>query len=682
VTRTLPSRVPARAGVTRRFPAVALLAGLLAVLISAPAGIGPRAVATAATTDLTLVTDATLTVQPAQGRVHVAMAVTARNTTSDTRTTTFWFDHGFLAVQGGATGAKITGAKGATVSVASRSADAVLLRIGFGARLYSGKAQTFQLSFDLPGTGAAANRLVRVGKTLVTFPVWAYASTGATGSRVTVRFPAGYDVTVESGTFASRTAGADGGTVLSSGTLASPLSFFAYVSGEQPATYRVSSVAAPVSGATIDLTMRAWADDPPWATRVGGMFIKALPILRTAIGIPWPHAGPIVVQEAVSRTADGYAGRYDGATGTIEVAYWASQAVMVHEAAHGWFNGSLLADRWAIEGFAALYAQRALAALKIKASPPALTAALAKVAYPLNGWTADTAPDPTIEAYGFAGSYALAAAIAKRAGDAALVRVWTDAAGGIGAYQPPPAATGGVTAPETVDAPPDWRGLLDLLEAETNKTFTDLWQGSVVRPGEVALLDARTAARTAYTRTLAVAGDWTLPRTIRDALRGWQFDAATAAMADARTVIAQHAALVAEAARVDLAIPDAMRPLFESGRFSAAASEGDVELRALDAVAVAEGQQTSRDDLLSSVGLLWSAPDADLAAAKAALAAGQLDIAVTSASAAGRTWTGAWQEGRRRALLGIALLAMVIVLGTSIATRARRTRRPVRAAGA
>jgi hypothetical protein len=412
------------------------------------------------------------------------------------------------------------------------------------------------------------------------------------------------------------------------------------------------------------------------------MFGKALPVLRAAVGIPWPHAGPIVVQEAISRTVDGYAGRYDNATGMIEVAYWASQAIMVHEAAHGWFNGSLLADRWATEGFAALYAQRALATLKIKASPPALTAALQKVAYPLNGWPADTAPDPKIEAYGYAGSYALAAAIAKRAGDAALVRVWADAAGRIGAYQPSASATGGAAVPETVDAAPDWRGLLDLLEAETNMSFTDLWQASVVRPGEAALLDARTAARTAYTRTLAVAGDWALPRSIRDALRSWQFDAATAAMGDARTVLAQNAALAGEAARVGLALPDAMRPLFEAGRFSAAAAEGDAELRALDAVAVAEGQRTPDDDLLSRVGVLWSAPEADLAAAKAALASGQLDIAVSSATAAGREWTGAWQEGRRRALLAVAFLAMVIVLGASIATRARRARRPVRAAEA
>ena len=660
----------------RRFAAVALVAGVLGVLLAPPAGLEPASVASATTTDLTLVTDAVDTVVPAKGLVHVSMVVTATNNRAETRTTRYWFDHGFLAVQAGVVAPRITGAKGGTVTVASRTAGATLLKIGFGVKVYSGKALTFRVSFDLPGKGTAASRLVRVGKSLVTFPVWAYASEGATGSRVTVRFPAGYDVTVASGSFANRGTGSDGGTVLASGPLAAPLSFFAYVSGEQPATYRVSPLAVIVGDGTVALTLRAWADDRTWAMGVTGAFRKALPALRSAIGIAWPHADPVTVQEAISRSADGYAARYDGATGTIDVAYWASQATMVHEAAHGWFNGALLADRWASEGFASLYAQRVLAKLKIKATPPKVTPALAKVAFPLNAWPADGAPDARAEAWGFAGSYVLAATIAKRAGDEALARVWADAAGRIGAYQPPTAVAGG--APEKVDAAPDWRGLLDLLETETRMDFADLWRAGVVRPGEAALLDQRAAARTDYTRTLAVANGWALPRSVRDALRAWRFDAATTQLADARTVLAQHAALVQEAARVDLALPDGMRPLFEAGRMSAAAAEGDAELAALAAVTAAEGQRTADDDLLSRIGMLWSQPEADLAAAKTALSAGRLDEAAASATVAGRAWSGAWQEGRRRALVAAAVAALFVVLGSALVSRARRAGRPVR----
>ncbi len=172
------------------------------------------------------------------------------------------------------------------------------------------------------------------------------------------------------------------------------------------------------------------------------------------------------------------------------------------------------------------------------------------------------------ETYGYAASLELASQIAERAGDEALRAVWSKAADRVGAYQPPqvaghPAASPTVT--EGVEGPPDWRGLLDLLEEETARTFTDLWRTWVVRPEEEALLDARAAARLSYERTLAVAGDWTLPRPIRDALRAWQFDAAEQLMADARTVIAQRDAVQAMASRDGLTLDNTMYTLFERG---------------------------------------------------------------------------------------------------------------------
>ena len=118
---------------------------------------------------------------------------------------------------------------------------------------------------------------------------------------------------------------------------------------------------------------------------------------------------------------------------------------MIHEAAHAWFNGSLLADRWANEGFASLYAQRAAAAIKEKAASPALTDDLKKAAIPLDAWapaTPDAEGDATsataaaTERYGYAASLALAKAIAERAGDDTLKAVWARAAARIGAYQP------------------------------------------------------------------------------------------------------------------------------------------------------------------------------------------------------------------------------------------------------
>ena len=160
----------------------------------------------------------------------------------------------------------------------------------------------------------------------------------------------------------------------------------------------------------------------------------------------------------------------------------------------------------------------------------------------------------------------------------------------IGAYQPAAGegAAAAAVAPETVDGPPDWRGLLDLLEARTGQDFTDLWREWVVRPEEAALLDARAEARLSYERTLALAGDWSLPRSIRDALRAWQFDTAEQLMADARTVLAQRGAVESMAADDGLTLPAEMQALFESGDLVQASGRAEAERNAMLAIAQAD----------------------------------------------------------------------------------------------
>ena len=97
---------------------------------------------------------------------------------------------------------------------------------------------------------------------------------------------------------------------------------------------------------------------------------------------------------------------FDGGAGRIQVAYDAAPAVILHEAAHAWFNGGFVADRWTVEGFASYYASKAGPTLKIKATLPALTPALLAKRFPLNAWasdsTPDTTPNPVADAYGLA----------------------------------------------------------------------------------------------------------------------------------------------------------------------------------------------------------------------------------------------------------------------------------------
>jgi hypothetical protein len=677
----------------------ALLGALTVALIAPAAGILPVTPTRAAATDLTLVTDAVYTVEPDHNRVRISMSIVARNHLTETRTRRHYFDHASLAVQPGTSGFRLTGAPGASVRVVARRAKYTLLRINFGSRLYDGKSRTFRLTFSQVDRGRVVDRDLRIGPGFVTLPVWAYGSTGARGSTVRVRFPAGYDVTVESGKFASNTRTASGGTELASGPIAAPLTWFAYVSAQSDPVYAETSLNIDVGQQSVPLTIRAWANDAGWARRTRTLFEQALPSLAADIGIDWPTGEPTVVQEAANRSKDAYAGRYDPAQRTIELAYWADPLVAVRQAAHGWFNGSLLADRWASEGFASLYAERTAAALGLdgsagtsasgdiastgdtsgtgavaaETSPSEVADALKADVLPLNAWAdPPDPPDRTTEAYGLAASEALAAAIRERAGDDALRRVWADIAAGVGAYQPP---DGTASEPEGVAGAPDWRGLLDLLEAETGKDFTDLWRTWVLRADELPLLEERAAARLEYQQTLAVAGDWALPRRIRDAMRAWQFDTARQLLADARNVIAEHHAVQQLAASEGLTIPTTMRQPFEAGLFSDAAQRAQDDRNAILAIVQAEHARDDATDALTQIGMLGENPEADLANARLGLAAGNLDQTLGAADAAYRAWADAWQEGRRRALLAVAALATALVLGSTIFERARRARR-------
>jgi len=151
--------------------------------------------------------------------------------------------------------------------------------------------------------------------------------------------------------------------------------------------------------------------------------------------------------------------------------------------AHVWFDGALLADRWASEGFASYYAVRAAKTIGEKGvAGPKLSPALEAVRVPLNAWaTPGDAPgtaSPTVETAESAAALTLAGLIAERAGPAGLTAIWQAIREGRAAYQ----ATGQRATLETSDAAPDWRGLLDLFEERTAADYGDLWTAWVVRP--------------------------------------------------------------------------------------------------------------------------------------------------------------------------------------------------------
>ncbi len=633
----------------------------------------PAAPAAAATPDLTLVTNATYTVDPDHARIAIGVDIVATNHLSDTVTRRYYFDRGYLAVMPGTSGFSLS-ASGAspTVSVAKRTNDYTLLLLSFGTKVYSGQSMTLHLAFDLKDPGGAPTRPIRVGQALVTFPIWSFATDSTPGSQVTLLIPADFTVQFTSGQLDGPSTDANGRQVFTSGRLADPLSFFAYVIADRPGAYAETAITTTVGDRPAALRLRAWSDDRAWSERVGALFQKGLPVLGTAIGLRYPRVEPLIVQEAVSRTLGGYAGLFDPSSGRIDVDYAAGPFVILHEASHIWFNGSLLADRWANEAFASHYAAVAAKAIGVDAHPDPLTPELEKSAIPLNAWGAIGESSQDVEAYAYAASVALADKIAERAGSDGLQRVWAAASDREAPYQPRRAG-----APiERIDAAPDWRGLLDLLETSTGQRFDDLWRQYVVRPTETALLEQRAGARDEYAKVVAEAADWELPRAIRQAMTAWQFDVANGLLAQAAGVLDQRAAIATRASAVGLTPPKTLQQIFEGDRgLRAAAAEGDAELAAIATVGAAAATRPADPDLVQRLGLVGSEPDADLAAARAAFAAGDLQSAVDRSESARVAWTSARDVGTRRALSSLGVVLLVALFGAIAVSRVRGGRR-------
>ena len=663
----LAGRKPAGRKPAGRRLLVAMLALLTAVtalpVFAVVPGTPLSAPTVAAATGLTVTADARYVVDPAKHRVRVAVGLTATNHRSDTKTRRYYYDRTFLAVQPGTTNFRITssGAK-PTVRVQRTTKTHNLLRIDFGGQLAAKATRKLNLSFDIVDKGGAPTRTTRIGTSLVSFGAWGFGTEGTSGGTVSVTFPAGFSVDVDAAGLSGPRKDAAGNTVFRTGRLANPLTFFAYFVADRPGAFAETSFQVPIAGRSIPVTLRAWPDDPAWAKRVGDLLKRGLPALAADIGLPWTVDRPLIVEESLSRSATGFAGRFDPPAGRIEIAYYATPYVVLHEAAHAWFDGSLVADRWASEGFASWYALRAAKAIGEKGvTAERLTPELEAARVPLNAWAPPGAGDATADAAGYAASLELATLLAQRAGVDGLTAVWRAIHERRAAYQP----VGPQAALETADAAPDWRGLLDLFEERTATTYDDLWAAWVVRPEEQALLTQRGQARAAYRDVLERAGTWRLPRVVRDSLRVWQFDQATRLIAAAEGALDRRDQVRTAAADAGLTPPDTLRLAFEgAGGAPAVGAQADAELAAIAAYREAAAARPSTQDALQTIGL-WNStpPDRLLAQAADSYAAGDLRSTIASAAFARTTWETSGDIGRNRVVaVGASLAAILLTL--------------------
>ncbi|HEX7495871.1 MAG TPA: tetratricopeptide repeat protein, partial [Candidatus Limnocylindrales bacterium] len=613
--------------------------------------------AAAAQTDLSFISSTTWTADPTAARIHVQVSLTATSHTVDTGGRRYFYDEIQLVLPPSASGSTATSATGEAlpVTVQSASGAGVIVVAGLGQRLYSGQSGSVELGFDLVDPGGSPDRDLRISRNLFSFPVWAFGSPGTPGSSVTVVFPSGFTVQEEYGGL-TRSAFGSGGVVFSSGSLDDSTDLSAWFTAVQPvppSDFRSRSVTI----GPLNVALRYWADDPGWADRVELVLRAGYPILSNLIGLGDPINTTLTVNEASTQEIGGFSGSYDQASGNVQISYFADPFVVLHEAAHIWFNGSLVADRWVQEAFASYYADQAARQLSPVNHAPVLTARMSLDAVPLNDWVTPGQPSSVTEAYLYGATLEVAKEIATAAGQDGLRKVWSAARSHTAAYQPTHGPNGDVLSGAI-----GWRELLDLLEQDTGRQYVSIWSKWIVDPEQAPLLQQRAAALSAYADAQRAAGSWDLPPEIRRAMDAWQFDSALTLMSQARTVLVQRDEIAALAPVEGTSPPATLKASFEVSGVAAASAEAADELAALGALAAARRAESDSKGGTRVLGLLGADPAADLAAAQKAFASGDMAGANSLATRARTAWDRANGTGQARIFGAIALLAGLLLL--------------------
>jgi hypothetical protein len=457
-----------------------------------------------------------------------------------------------------------------------------------------------------------------------------------------------------------------------------PFSFFAYVSADRPGAFAEDVHEVPLRDDTARVTIRAWEDDPAWARRTARLLRDGLPVLEELIGVDYPHAGTLFVEEAAISRLGEYAGIYDPNAALISVRYDADAFVTLHEAAHLWFNGRLLDGRWIGEAWAEFYSIEAGEQLGEEGFRWQLTGEMRRSRIPLNDWGAVGREDLAVEDYAYAASYVVAERIADRTDLDGLRRVWQAAAARELAYLLP---DGSPDVGRARLGQPGWQRLLDLLEERTGERFDDLWAEWIVNEEQQPMLAERASVRSVYRDVLEQAADWALPPIIRLDLGDWAFDRARDGLEQAEDILHDRDRITALAAALDLTGSDRLRLAFQGDDgLDAAANLAEVEIAALTDLAAATERLAREPSLVEQIGLIGADPGVALAAARDDYEAGQLGGARRGAAAAIAARDAAEDEGESRVLLaaGGVLTLDGLLLATISAWRLAGERRLAR----
>jgi hypothetical protein len=606
-------------------------------------------------------TAATYEIAPGDGTVRVSIAVTFRNITPNPPGQFSVFPTIDLAVHDGARNVRARDARGRRLRTTLQERNGVnVASVQPRPPVRYRGVRRFTLSYTL-ADGASED--IRIRPSVVIVPIWSFGTQGS----VTVRLPSNYEVLVDGD---SLRAGEDGGAwQLESGAVPNPSRWLARVTATLPSSYVTSERQVALSQGSVDVQVRAWADDPAWGRRTLRLLTDALPRLDEAIGLPYRPTGPLVIVESLPESGavlrEPAASDVDIAIGYTEPAF-----TVLHQVAHLWLPATLVGDRWIREGFASHAAAQVARQLNVDLPfDPERTANRRRTdAFPLISWGLGQATAAQ-ERYADAAAWAAANSIAGAVGEDSLRLAWQRMAAGLDGYRPPFDAVPATPVAATV--PADSRHLLDQLDAVSEADVVPIFRRWVLDEASVGQLPARREARAAYGELEAAAGRWGVPDPVRLALAGWRFDDARAAMVEATAWLTDRDALLARIGTAGLAAPERLRAEYERGGGSEAARrELDTEAAVVAAYVAARQRAAADRSPLEEVGLLGGrGPDAMLDDAQSLFADGDLVGAGDLSAAVSRRLDGAATDGLVR------LAAVVVLAGVLLLVGVRQARR-------
>ena len=624
----------------------AIQALLAAVLVASAVPGGPvRPVAAA---EYTLETSAAYDVRPDDGEVGVTVQLTFTNTTPDPDGQFSVFDDVKLAIHDDATDVIASDEEGDLDLAVAVEDDVNVATIELRDDLRYEESVDLELGYTIADGN---DPQLRIRPSVIVFPAWSFG----TSSEVSVAIPSGYEVRIDGDELSA----ADGQLV--SGPIANPAQWLARVTATRPAQYTTFDATVPLDGGTVDLQVRAFADDEAWGERTLALIERALPLLEEEIGLPYPRVGSLVLIESVATDASGF-GETATAGTEIPVAFDQPPFTALHQVAHVWLSPALIEARWIREGLASEVAARVASEVEVEPpyDPAAEVTERADAGFPLDSWA--SSQDPAADGYAHAASWAFISELGSSVGPDAVRTVLGRVAGSLGPY-----------AGSEIDAdlPADGsvpqvtltsRGFLDHLDTVSDADLTAQFSERIFTQADVELLAAHSDARATFDQLLADADGWGAPDPVRAAMTNWRFDEAQAQLAEAVTWLAARDELLVEMGAAGLSAPDRLQQAYRSfGGGAEAQRELDAQRAVVEAYTATAAEVNGSRTFLDRIGLIGGPdPSQQLTLANGRFADGDLRGAAEAISEAQRILASAEAGGVVR-LASAALVALILV---------------------